>query len=101
MDKELCWSVLRTLGAKRPLLCVVDSGGKSLHGWFAVDPSEDDEGGNLLGFMQRAVSLGADSATWRKNQYVRVPGGLRVPGSVRQEIIYWNSERIEKWSKKI
>ena len=101
VDKELCWSVLRTLGTKRPLLGVVDSGGKSLHGWFAVDPSEDDDGGNLLGFMQLAVSLGADSATWRKNQYVRVPGGLRMPGSVRQEIVYWNSERIEKWSKMI
>ena len=100
-DKDLCWAVLQHMATKRPLLCVVDSGGKSLHGWYPVDPAEDDDGGNLLGFMQEAVRMGGDDATWRKNQYVRVPGGLRMPGAVRQEIIYWNQERIEKWAAKI
>lgn len=65
------------LAARYTLALVVHSGGKSLHGWYYVAARPEDE---LLGFMQYAVSLGADSHTWTRCQAVRTPGGLRRGG---------------------
>jgi hypothetical protein len=78
------------LSMRYPLALVVHSGGKSLHGWFFVAGSPDDE---LLGFMQYAVSLGADSHTWTRCQAVRTPGGLRRGGGqVRvQQVAFFNA----------
>jgi hypothetical protein len=61
----------------RPLVLAVHSGNKSLHGWFNC-AGEDDQ--QLLGFMRRAVELGADQATWTKSQFVRLPDGRRENG---------------------
>jgi hypothetical protein len=70
----------------RPLTCVTSSGGKSLHGWYNVfDLSESAQ----RGFMERAVSLGADRATWVRSQFVRMPDGLRENGR-RQSCFYLN-----------
>lgn len=71
-----------------PLTMVVDSGGKSLQGWFACHGMTDEQ---LRPFMQYAVSLGADRATWTRSQFVRMPDGLRDNGT-RQSIIYFSPE---------
>jgi hypothetical protein len=71
---------------RTPLACVVHSGNKSLQGWYYVNGHED---WRVLPFFKRAVSLGADRATWTKCQLVRLPGGLRENGR-RQEIVYLN-----------
>ena len=78
-------AVLLHLGARAPLALAVHSGGKSLHGWFycAGQPEE-----TLLRFMRRAVSLGADRATWTRSQFVRMPGGLRDNGQ-RQTVYFF------------
>ncbi len=69
-----------------PLVLVVFSGGRSLHGWFnCVGVPED----SLRNFMRRCVRLGADPATWCPCQMVRVPGGLRDNGQ-RQAVYYFN-----------
>jgi hypothetical protein len=57
-----------------PLELVVNSGGKSLQGWFDCHDKTDAE---LLPFMQYAVSLGADDAMWTISQWSRMPGGVR------------------------
>jgi hypothetical protein len=66
------------------LVLVVDSGGKSLHGWFRVRCSDD----GLRPFMERAVRLGADSGMWVRCQLARMPGGLRENGA-RQVVHYF------------
>jgi hypothetical protein len=66
---------------RAPLACVVHSGNRSLQGWFYVEGFEDER---ILPFFQRAVSLGADKATWTKCQLVRLPGGLRDTGKMQQ-----------------
>ena len=67
------------------LSCCTHSGGKSLHGWFRVldklNLSQQRE------FMNLAVSLGADRATWVESQFVRIPDGLRDNGC-RQTCYY-------------
>ena len=82
--QEACLAVISHLSAYEDLVCVVDSAGKSVHGWFVAR-------GEPISFMQYAVALGADKKTWTKNQLVRLPGGLRDNGK-RQEILFWNPQ---------
>lgn len=83
--KEACWAILGEMTRFRPLVCAVDSGGKSIHGWFRASGDEEDD----LNFFRHAVRHGADSKTWTKNQLVRLPGGTRDNGR-RQNILVWN-----------
>jgi hypothetical protein len=60
------------------LVLAVHSGGKSLHGWYPCKGLEERQ---PRAFMERAVRLGADRATWTKCQLVRMPGGTRENGN--------------------
>jgi hypothetical protein len=71
-----------------PLVMVVDSGGKSLQGWFHVGGLADEQ---LRPFMEYAVRLGADRATWTRSQFVRMPDGQRENGR-RQSVLFLNPE---------
>jgi hypothetical protein len=62
-----------------PLVLVVFSGSKSLHGWFFVEGEEDNKIGK---FFNYAVSLGADDATWTRSQFVRMPDAFRPKSEV-------------------
>lgn len=89
-------AVLWHLGKLAPLVLVVHSGGKSLHGWFACDGQPEER---VLRFMRYAVSLGADPATWTRCQFVRMPGGLRPRGksnrwAQRQQVFHFNPENL-------
>ncbi len=74
---------LRTVTVAR-LVCAVLSGGKSVHGWFAV-------GGVPAARLRRwfgyAVRLGADFRLWLPEQFVRLPNGRRDTGAV-QSVLY-------------
>jgi hypothetical protein len=71
-----------------PLVLVVSSGGKSLHGWYLVFGRPESE---LKAFMRYAVTLGADRATWCRSQFVRLPDGLRENGQ-RQFAYFFNPQ---------
>jgi len=73
---QMCWAVIEALEALRlfPLVMVVDSAGKSLHAWWSVGHSREE---SQQAFMRRATALGADKVTWRNDQFVRMPGGVR------------------------
>ena len=55
------------------LYAVVDTGGKSLHGWFEV-PKKKEWEDQLKAFL---VPLGCDPATFKPSQPVRIPGAKR------------------------
>jgi hypothetical protein len=77
---------LGTTGLPRlPLALTVYSGGKSLHAWFSCAGLKDEQ---VKPFMARAVRLGADKATWRKCQFVRMPDGMRDNGN-RQRVHFF------------
>lgn len=84
-------AILMHLGQFAPLVCTVHSGGKSLHGWFFVAGKPDEK---VLKFFRYAVSLGADSATWSRSQFVRIPDGERDSGK-RQTVFYLNFKPLE------
>jgi hypothetical protein len=83
---DLCACLLLHLAESAPLALVLYSGGKSLHGWFYCNGRPEN---SLRLFMSRAVSLGADPATWTRSQFVRMPDGLRDNGR-RQTVYFFN-----------
>jgi hypothetical protein len=66
------------------LVVVCYSGGKSVHAWWRVFHLD---AGAQRSFMEYAVTLGADHATWCRSQFVRIPDGMRDNG-VRQTAYY-------------
>lgn len=80
------------LAERLPLICVTHSGGKSLHGWYYVFDRHEAE---LRRFMEYAVRLGADRATWTRSQFVRIPDGLRENGQ-RQRAFYFDPRKAVK-----
>ena len=86
-------AILAHLATLGPLVMVVDSGGKSIHGWFACQGRTDEQ---LRAFMKHAVSLGADPATWTRCQFVRMPGGQREgDGGGPQKVLFFNPSVLE------
>lgn len=61
------------------LKMVVDSGGKSFHGWFAAN--KDDH--LNWKFMNLAVRLGADPRMWLPEQFARTPNAERSNGRIQ------------------
>ena len=61
------------------LVMLVDSGGKSIHGWFKASI---DESTNWR-FMTLAVALGADPRMWLPEQFARTPNCKRSNGNLQ------------------
>jgi len=78
------------LAQKAPLVMVLHSGGKSLHGWF---PAHGYSAAQVHQLFMLACQLGADKATWLKSQFVRIPEGLRNNGK-RQLVYFFNPKNM-------
>jgi len=97
LSKRAQAQLATALGALAPLVLAVDSGGKSVHAWFAV---EGLARGDRARFFAVACALGADPTRWDACGWVRMPGGLRVrpDGSrVRQRVLYWDVTAATEW----
>lgn len=79
-------AVLGHLAHRAPLVLVVHSGSRSLHGWFFCEGQDEKL---LHRFHSYACSLGADPATWTRCQLIRMPGGVRDTGA-KQELLFLN-----------
>tara|TARA_R110002020_G_scaffold118191_6_gene270206 strand:- start:1040 stop:1831 length:792 start_codon:yes stop_codon:yes gene_type:complete len=74
-----------------PITMVVHSGNKSLHGWFHVEGMPETK---QVRFFDEATQLGADTATWNRSLFVRMPDGKRANGK-RQSILYFNHPKYQ------
>jgi len=74
-----------------PLALVVHSGSKSIHGWFYCKGLDESR---LRVFMHKAITLGADPATWTRSQFVRMPDGMR-DNKIKQTAYLFNPEVIK------
>jgi hypothetical protein len=86
--QDLCAALILELSRVAPLASVVHSGGKSLHAWFYCSNQKEED---LHKFMRYAVSLGADSHTWLRSQFVRMPDGCRSNGK-RQTAYFFDPD---------
>lgn len=84
-------ALLIHLAGKAPLVCVVHSGGKSLHAWFYVEGEAEE---TTRKFFTYAVSIGADKQLWTRSQFVRMPDGTRDNGK-RQTIYFLNFNPLQ------
>lgn len=62
------------------LVMLVDSGGKSIHGWFKASINESKN----WRFMTLAVALGADPRMWLPEQFARTPNARRSNGNIQK-----------------
>lgn len=88
--RDLCAALLLHLAEKEPMAMAVHSGRRSMHGWFFCAGVSEDR---VRHFMEYAVCLGADAATWTRSQFVRMPDGLRNRRT-RQPILFLNPEVV-------
>jgi hypothetical protein len=89
-DPYLQFSLHQHLSLKAPLALVTYSGGKSFHGWYFCEGIQEEK---VRSFFTHAVRLGADSRTWSRSQFVRMPGGYRRKSdgtTVHQGVLYFN-----------
>ncbi len=89
-------AMIMKLSTMAPLVMVLDTGNKSLHTWFrCYDETEDER----RRFMNYAVSLGADKATWTACQLVRLPGGKhQKTGKPHRVLVFRHTEaKKDKW----
>lgn len=86
--------ILCRLSNTMPLVAVVHSGGRSLHGWFWAEGLPEV---CCRLWFAGAVGLGADAHTWTPCQWVRMPGGTRAGEPPRrQAVLYWNPEAAKE-----
>jgi hypothetical protein len=90
---DACAALHLHLAELMPLVLVVFSASKSLHGWYRVWGLTLKERAK---FMRYAVSLGADPATWTRSQFVRMPDGLREENGKRQVTYFFNPQEAIK-----
>jgi len=92
LNREKQAKLASVLAQGLPLKMVVDSGGKSLHCWYACEGLDVREAAR---FFWAAVALGADRTRWDPCGWVRMPGGLRRKDggqTVRQKVVYWDGD---------
>jgi hypothetical protein len=98
--QDISVALLLHLAKAAPLVAVVDSANKSLHGWFNIQGWVDR---HVLLFMGLAVRLGADPATYTRCQLVRMPGGVRYNEEGDplwfQDVIYFDESRCARVSE--
>jgi hypothetical protein len=91
ITKDQQAAILNHLAQFAPLVMVVDSGNKSIHGWFACHGVQED---TIAEFFKLAVEVGADIAPWTRCQLVRMPNGIRRfedgRKPVKQSLIYFH-----------
>jgi hypothetical protein len=72
---------------KMKMYAIVDTGGKSLHGWFE-NPPKKEWAEQLKAFL---VPLGCDPATFKPSQPVRIPGAKRN-ATTHQSLLWFCKE---------
>jgi hypothetical protein len=90
---DACAALLLHLGKSANLALIVNSGGKSLHGWF---PCREADEHRLALWMRCAVRIGACTSTWSRSQFVRMPDGTRQGSGHRQAIEYFDLNSLER-----
>ena len=87
VNRDRCGAIFKWAMEQKPnlkLRAVVDAGNKSLHGWFDFDEDLYDWARGVL------PGLGADPATMRLAQPVRLPGQKRDNG--KEQRLLWISQ---------
>jgi len=89
-------AIILHLAQYGPLVMVVYSGSVSLHAWWLTAGCSEDEGSGLNYFMRYAAQLGADTATYTRSQFVRMPMAVRPDTNKQQAVHFLNFEKLTR-----
>jgi hypothetical protein len=84
-------AILKYLAKLLPLVMIVYSGGKSLHGWFKSSHANEHQ---MQTFYKEAVMLGADPKMFSPTQFSRLPMGRNNRTSRTQRVIFFRPDRV-------
>ena len=93
----MCFGLM-SIGFK--LAAVVDSGGKSVHAWIAVNCKDEKEWTDSVErclFDRYLVPMGVDRACKNEARLSRLPGHFRKEKGNFQRLLYLNPEAREIW----
>ena len=81
-------------GVKLPVAILINSGGKSIHGWIRIDAKDAQDWqqrveGNLFDLL---TAIGADKACKNEARLSRMPGHFRTEKGRWQRVLYMNPE---------
>ncbi|MDB4737346.1 hypothetical protein OAF75_00775 [Verrucomicrobiales bacterium] len=93
VDKTKQERILHHFSKKLPLALIVDSGGKSLHGWFNCYGKQENK---VLDILREACVHGADLQMRLKVQFCRLPNGIRNSNGNKQSVLYYNPDNAVK-----
>jgi hypothetical protein len=85
--------ILHLVAIPAPLVMVVYSGSVSLHAWWLTAGVSEEEGSRLKKFMRYAAWLGADTQTYTRSQFVRMPNAVRETGT-KQTVHYLDFKHL-------
>ncbi|MFY9986626.1 MAG: hypothetical protein WAK31_17820 [Chthoniobacterales bacterium] len=94
--QDACAAIILEMRQHGPLTMVVYSGGKSLHAWWWCLGESEEPGSKLHRFMCGAAQRGADTATYTRSQFVRMPGAVRINNGVKQSVHYLDFQYVQK-----
>jgi hypothetical protein len=79
-------------GVKLPVVALIDSGGKSVHGWIRIDAASADEWAHRVEskLFDTLTAVGADGACKNEARLSRVPGHFRTEKHQWQRVLYLN-----------
>lgn len=79
-------------GVPLPIVALVDSGGKSIHGWIRIDAADAEEWTRRVEDKLFALltAVGADSACKNEGRLSRMPGHFREETGRWQRVLYLN-----------
>jgi hypothetical protein len=75
-----------------PLIMLVWSGHKSVHGWYA---SYGNSERRVRTFQRKASSLGADQTCVSPSAWIRMPNGFNYKHRTIQKVIYFDIENLD------
>lgn len=80
-----------------PLVMLVWSGHRSIHGWYATYGNSEHR---VRTFQRRASTIGADQTCASPSAWIRMPNGYNYKHSTRQEVLYFDAEKVD-WQNEL
>jgi hypothetical protein len=84
-------AILWHIATKIPLLMMVWSGSKSIHGWFSVESFSES---HVKQAFTEACTLGADPKMFSKAQFSRLPCGMNNKTQKLQKVVFFEPQHL-------
>lgn len=84
-------AILKYLAKHLPLVMMVYSGSKSVHGWFNTAQINEPQ---VEAFYREAVMLGADPKMFSPTQFSRLPMGRNPRTNRTQRVLFFRPDRV-------